>query len=125
AASQATQINLDNTGVTYELQNSELRYANAVLDTLPTRRSSDLKANETLTTLAYNTANNELTYTGENGTPVVLNLNEGSVAYNAETNVVHFTIQVAATPPMKLNTTDLKYEQATSILSYEDTLGVT
>ena len=78
-----------------------------------------------LTTLAYNATNNELTYTGENGPPVVLNLNEGSATYNATTNVLTYTNEAGVQTPLNLNNTGLTYEPTTSILSYVNTLGLT
>ncbi|SFN18428.1 hypothetical protein SAMN05421741_1023 [Paenimyroides ummariense] len=84
-----------------------------------------VKENETVTTLSYNTTNNELTYTGENGTPVVLNLNEGSAAYNAATNILTYTNEAGVATPLNLNNTGLTYDATTSILSYLNTLSVT
>src|SRR5690606_13283766 len=115
--------NLNNTGLTYEPATSILSYVNTLGVTQTVDLAAIVKANETLTTLAYNTANNELTYTGENGTPVVLNLNEGSVAYNAATNVLTYTDEAGAATQLLLNNTDLAYNETTKILTYKNTLG--
>src|SRR5690606_40137304 len=52
-----------------------------------------VQANETRTALTYDITTNELTYTGENGSPVVLDLNEGTVVYDSLTNIITYTDQ--------------------------------
>lgn len=78
-----------------------------------------------ITTLAYNAGENTLTYTGEDGLPVSLNLNEGLVAYESASNVLTYTDQTGAITPVSLNNTNLSYDAATSVLSYVNTLGLT
>ncbi|NGM60751.1 hypothetical protein G5B30_02355, partial [Sphingobacterium sp. SGG-5] len=84
-----------------------------------------VKANETQTALAYDGTSHQLTYTGENGTPVVLDLNKGAVTYDAATNILTYTDETGVATPVSLNNTGLTYDVSTAVLSYVNTLGVT
>src|SRR5690606_8893417 len=84
-----------------------------------------VKANETQTVLAYDETSHQLTYTGENGTPVLLNLNKGTVVYNNTTNVLTYTDEAGVANTLNLNNTGLTYDVSTAVLSYVNTLGIT
>jgi len=74
-----------------------------------------IKAGETLTTIAYNPVTKIITYTGENGTPVAIDLSAlatdiyitGST-YDVATMVLTLTDNSATTPDITLNLAELK-----------------
>ncbi|SFJ87900.1 hypothetical protein, partial [Myroides guanonis] len=65
--------------------------ANANGDVIYKSLDEVVKANETLTVLAYNNTLNQLTYTDEDSTPKVIDLNVGSISYSATDNAITYT----------------------------------
>ncbi|AZI27375.1 hypothetical protein EA772_19280 [Pedobacter sp. G11] len=85
--------------------------------------SQIVKANETKTTLTYDNAKNELTYTGEDGVAKLIDLNDGALAYDKTTNTLNYTDGKGVVTALPLNTTALVYDKATNALTYTDSKG--
>src|SRR5690606_40266578 len=92
-AGVTTPVSLNNTDLTYDPATAILSYVNTLGATQTVDLKAIVQANETLTSASYNATSNVLTYTGEDGTAVLLDLNEGTVAYNTSTNILTYTDQ--------------------------------
>ena len=83
-----------------------------------------VKANETLTVLAYDKLTNKLSYTDEKGVKTDLDLNNGALAYDKITNTLNYTDGKGLVTSLPLNTTALVYDKANNVLTYTDSKGV-
>ena len=82
-----------------------------------------VKANETLTVLAYDKLNNKLSYTDEKGLKTDLDLNNGALAYDKITNTLNYTDGKGLVTSLSLNTTALVYDKTNNVLTYTDSKG--
>ncbi|KQN36371.1 hypothetical protein ASE92_09675 [Pedobacter sp. Leaf41] len=83
-----------------------------------------VKANETLTVLAYDKVTNKLSYTDEKGLKADLDLNNGALAYDKATNTLNYTDGKGLVTSLPLNTTALVYDRTNNVLTYTDSKGV-
>ena len=84
---------------------------------------SIVKANETLTTLSYDSDTNKLSYEDEEGNTTNIDLNVGSVAYDAGANTITYTDETNVDTTLELNNTNLAYDEPNKSLTYTNSLN--